>query len=529
MGRKKTAGSKKSGGNKKRMQRERFHTTDGIKAANEHALATAHHPGLNMNHLLKPFDVESLSQAELEQLHSRESLNHLPFTTVKFIIAAYGPEDAQGLGLMIASRNQALRAAGVSQEDIDRKGLLVPVTDYSKINPLSTVFSNEMDLPFVTPVVPIPNEVLLPILKNSMARQHLVMATLPVLPVPVVLGHLRHIITGIPLPPAIDSTQHAQFLMTVLEYLSTDDSLMRKEDAERLMAAHFERLNKTTQDAETIFDIIKAKACAAVGPSFDVLASRIPDFVLVEFEVACRNLALALLVCYEITVKEFISEENHPRVREGVYMSADGSFTITERNVNSDKPFHSGVPVEYIGPHLFIQETWVPKEMIREDILGNLVNSVRTLQHVRREKLGVDASCASLVTRTPIAQTSELSIWKAADEQKAALCTPSYATLEQLREHWNFVYSDREFDQTVLFQEQAGEYQQALLAAASASSADTVPGTLVVHASGISEYAVGDLPDLVPMMASGLPDGSVLAAQPAAAEAAASAHVSMEE
>jgi hypothetical protein len=118
-------------------------------------------------------------------------------------------------------------------------------------------------------------------------------------------------------------------------------------------------------------------------------------------------------------------------------------------------------------------------------------------------------------------------MWKTAEDAAIEQCTPSYATLEDLREHWAFVFSERAFEDTELYTSKASEYEAALAASVAAATSEN-PGHLITLDSGARAYDIGDLPPLIPLLANDLPDGSVRVPAAAAAAAAAAA-VPMEE
>lgn len=401
--------------------------------AKERAMEVAVLPGVSRNHELQPFDISKLSELQLTEFYQLDCFSWLQRPAMEHIIARLGPQDAQGFATQVKLRNENLLKHGYTQETIDQLDIYLPITDPSQIDPRTVVFSVEMELPWVAKNLPISGEIVRQVLKDSMARQNLVFLTLPILPIPIVLGNLVHIIFQTKFPAAIDSFQYLRHLFALMEMYSADTSAHTSAQIASILEQRAERrgqLDKSFFDLTTALQEEFKDAC----PSTDI----VPDIYLVKLEVIMCEYTIYLVRDLEITVAQFLGEKfrDHPAI--GVERELD---PLTQ------KPIHYGIPDSFfgegdvVGEQLLCAAFLEDKEKLGDGVKQNLYEQTLALGVERRLKLGIPD------VRAKVLRESGLRL-KNTDPKEPVLTESMYSTLEDLRELWEHVFNEMPFEET---------------------------------------------------------------------------------
>jgi hypothetical protein len=488
----------------KKTKKDPDESDQANKQLMQHALDTAHMPGVLSLHKLQAYDIGQLTIEQLDEMHTLPCLSHLNRETMEMAISHLGPTDAKGWGQFWLNRKNLFRKHGVSDADIDAMPIMLPLTSASQFNPLLTKFSMEFDPPFLTPHLPVSNEILQQLLDANIQKYNMLLAVSPILPIPVELGTLPHLTMQSILPPAMDCVKYMTYLYAMLDMFNEDATLHPLELRKSLMKDHMER-RKLIDDMFEEDTSALAEQFFAENPDVKrdalSLTATIPDYLLVQLEHLCCSYTKAFVNCFEITIVEFLAEDARPCEVPGTYTAADGSYTVKLGDSETNtRRFFAGIPRDYINRSMFVNANMMPLEQIRTDVVTSLQLVTSGIQSARDSMFGIKADCSNLVAIT---------------NRLPEDTTPTYATLAVLRKHWQFIFSDTKFGETPFYANAESEYNTAIAATMpaicdAAAAAPVESGVLTVVENGIQEYSALDVPPMEPALESDLPDGGLM-------------------
>jgi hypothetical protein len=493
MGRKKLAG--KGGKSRKNTRREEGRSDRDKEELRNHALETCHLPGIPFNHALKPYDINNVSEEDFDMLHTRPGFAHIDRKAMCNLVSIMGPIDAEKFGDFYLARKESLRRVGLSDDAIARIPMLVPLTDQSQINTRTTRYSLEHDAPFISPNIPVINETLHKIYESFIGKTNLIIAMTAILPRPIVLGGLPHLTMQTDLPICMDNVKYTVYLHGMFEMFRNDITLLPDEIRQQVVdkymqcreaidAVFFSR----SEELKKQFD----EAFPGTTP-FDAV---VPDVFLVALEDLCNQYALRIIQCYEIAICDFLAEKTRPPAPPGVYVSGDGVTTIKIGGAEDNtRPFHSGIPTDFIGPGLWSHDITPRLDQIPVGCEEKMEQDLVSIQKVRREMFGVVDESVRLKYAVSPGETPD--------------STPLYSSLEALRDHWWFVFNDIPYEQTAHFQQERDKYMAAIAESSVVAAADATAATSATEVGQLVEY-VDPVPPLENDTCEGLPDGSLM-------------------
>lgn len=464
--------------------------TDNLSAAHAHALATASKPGHVVNHELQPYDIAQLSSEDIVQLHSHRAFSHLSQTEMLAIIKRYGPDHAAHLGDQIRANRTAMAKRGL---DVSKMPLWLPITDPSDLNPLTTVFSLEHELPFESTTLPVMYEHIQDIMKREGSHMELIMLALPYLPMPVVTGLLPHVLFQKMFPPAMNSFMWIRHLLSVIRMCESDSTMLDEEVLQRIREEHESRWACVDQAFERETEALLKKHIAESGGGA-AATEQVSDSNLAALESLCCKFQLNFIRALERTACSFYECCNQPKSRMVFRTADDMNNGADGRVVQRATSGSDGIPPEYLGVQ-WCSMLMLPMDKVREDVRTEMIQEITGVLAAR--------------DKMQWGRNTEDSEWTYVQENPELTPVTHYASLAQLRHHWQHVFCDVPLSEYHWYKTEKDLYETALVASRSISAGETtIDGQLICARQ--QNNGDDDIPALVGCGISDLPTGNLM-------------------